>query len=90
VARAVSGIIFENQGVFLKICGPRLDFGQVQGVLRKVLGIYFPMKNPVDRFHDAWTGWHGSGPRWTKASQMRGRSGALPVYDVWALGLASA
>jgi hypothetical protein len=29
VARAISEIIFKNQGVFLKICGPQLDFGQV-------------------------------------------------------------
>jgi hypothetical protein len=26
VAKVISGIIFENQGVFLKIRGPRLDF----------------------------------------------------------------
>jgi hypothetical protein len=31
VARAISGIIFKNQGVFVKICGPRLDFTERQG-----------------------------------------------------------
>jgi hypothetical protein len=37
---AISRIIFENQGVFLKIRGPRLDVGQVQGVLCKVSRIF--------------------------------------------------
>jgi hypothetical protein len=31
VARAISGNIFENQGVFLKICGPQLDFTEGKG-----------------------------------------------------------
>jgi hypothetical protein len=31
VARVISGIIFENQRVFLKICGPQLDFTYGKG-----------------------------------------------------------
>jgi hypothetical protein len=57
VVRAISGIIFENQVVFLKIRGPRLDFGQVQGVLCKVPWI-FPAR---DLFSNEKAG--GPGPR---------------------------
>jgi hypothetical protein len=42
----------------------------------------------VDRVHNAWTGWRGSGPPWTKAAWRRGRDGALPERGAWALGLA--
>jgi hypothetical protein len=46
VARAISGIIFENQGAFLKIRGPRLGFIEGQGANCKISGdflarIYF-------------------------------------------------
>jgi hypothetical protein len=36
--------------------------------------IYFPMVNPMDRVHDAWTRWHDSGP-------SRGCSGALSMRE---------
>jgi hypothetical protein len=35
VARGISGIIFENLRVFLKIHGPQLDFTERQGVICK-------------------------------------------------------
>jgi hypothetical protein len=38
--------------------------------------IYFPMENLVDRVHDMWTGWHGSGLPWTEAAWTRGHGGA--------------
>jgi hypothetical protein len=57
VARAIFGIIFKNQGVFLKIWGPLLDFGQVHVVLYKVSEI-FPAR---DLFSNEKFG--GPGPR---------------------------
>jgi hypothetical protein len=39
--------------------------------------IYFPMENPMDRVHDAWTRQGSSGPPWIKAT-----------CDARALGLA--
>jgi hypothetical protein len=35
VARAISGIIFENQGVFLEILGRWLDYKEIEGPLCK-------------------------------------------------------
>jgi hypothetical protein len=47
VARVISGIIFKNSRGFLEICGLRVNFKQVQGLLCKVARIfgfwnYFP------------------------------------------------
>jgi hypothetical protein len=42
VTRAIFGIIFENQGVFIKICGPRIDFTERQGANCKMVGIFPP------------------------------------------------
>jgi hypothetical protein len=48
MGRAISGLIFKNQRVFLKIHGPRLDFTEGQGANCKIGGgflarNYFPM-----------------------------------------------
>jgi hypothetical protein len=72
-------------GVFVKICGLRVNYGKRQGVLHKVAGIfqlkiYFQIENPVDRVHGAWTGWCGSSPSWTEQVQTSGPGGALPVH----------
>jgi hypothetical protein len=40
VARVVSEIVFENQSVFLKIRGPRLDFTEGLGLTAKSVGIF--------------------------------------------------
>jgi hypothetical protein len=39
--------------------------------------ICFPMKNPVDRVHGAWTRRCGSGPPWNETGQTKGHDGAL-------------
>jgi hypothetical protein len=52
--------------------------------------IYFPMENPEDRVHGAWTRWRGLSPSWTEAARTRGRGGALPARGARALGLAGA
>jgi hypothetical protein len=56
VARAISGIIFENPRGFLEICGLGVNFEQVQGLLCKVASFfgfwnYFPMGKVVDSVH---------------------------------------
>jgi hypothetical protein len=40
VARAISGIIFENLRGFFEICGLQVNIEQVQGVLWKVARIF--------------------------------------------------
>jgi hypothetical protein len=58
------GLILENpRGLSAKSAksGPRVDFTTVQGPLCKISKIiritnYFPMVNPVHRFHAQWTG----------------------------------
>jgi hypothetical protein len=41
VARGIFGIIFENQGVFLKIHGLRLDYKETKWPLCKTAGIFW-------------------------------------------------
>jgi hypothetical protein len=53
VARTIFGIIFENQGVFLKIYGLLLDYKETKGPLCKMAGIfwfwiYFSIGNHMD------------------------------------------
>jgi hypothetical protein len=60
VARAIFEIIFENQGVFMKINGLRLDYKETKGPLCKMVKIfwfqiYFTIGNHMDRFHGSWT-----------------------------------
>jgi hypothetical protein len=60
VARAIFGIIFKNQGVFLKIHGLRLDYKETKGPLCKMVGIfwfqiYFSIGNHMDSVHGSWT-----------------------------------
>jgi hypothetical protein len=60
VARAIFGIIFENQGVFFKIHGTRLDYKETKGPLCKMAGIfwfciYFSIGNRMDQVHGSWT-----------------------------------
>jgi hypothetical protein len=89
VARAISRIIFKNQGPSCNFCGLRLDFKERQGLSTNIAGIslarnYFLTRNSVDLVHHLWTGQRGSGPWWTEAVHTRGRVGArahrcLPV-----------
>jgi hypothetical protein len=67
VARGIYGIIFENPGVSLEICGLRVDIEEEQGPSCEVawisrFQIYFPMENLVDRVHGAAR--VRDGPRW--------------------------
>jgi hypothetical protein len=60
VARAIFGIIFKTQGVFLKIYELRLDYKETKGSLCKMAGIfwfwiYFSIGNRMDRVHGSWT-----------------------------------
>jgi hypothetical protein len=53
MARGIFGIIFENQGVFLKIHGGQLDYKETKGPLCKMAGIfwfciYFSIGNCMD------------------------------------------
>jgi hypothetical protein len=41
--------------------------------------IYFPTGKLVDWVLDQWTGWCGSGPRWTGGGADSGRGGASPA-----------
>jgi hypothetical protein len=74
VARGISGNIFKTQGSVYKKCGLRINYGQVQGVIYKMVGIfwfqnYFTIGNDVGRgprFMDRWR----LGPPWT--TQRRG------------------
>jgi hypothetical protein len=69
VARGISRNIFKTQGSVYKKCGLRLNYGQVHGVIYKVVGIcwfqnYFTIGNDVGRgprFMDRWR----LGPPWT-------------------------
>jgi hypothetical protein len=44
----------------------------------------------VDRVHGAWTGWRGSGPRWTGRGADKRCDGASLVHGVRALRLVEA
>jgi hypothetical protein len=41
VYRAIFGITFENQGVFLKIHGLQLDYKETKGLVCKMAGIFW-------------------------------------------------
>jgi hypothetical protein len=61
VARAISRIIFKNQGVLLEFYGRLLDFAERQGGLSVkwwgffLVRIYFSMEIAVDSVHHPWT-----------------------------------
>jgi hypothetical protein len=82
VARAISRIIFENQRVFLKIHGPRLDFTEGQGLTAKLVGIFrrgiiFQWENTAHSIQHPWTA-EGTGPQWTGHGRAKGLTGAHP------------
>jgi hypothetical protein len=67
--RGISGNIFETQGSVYKKCGLRLDYGQVQGVICKMVGIFWfhnyftigndgglgPLFMDLSRLYPPWT-----------------------------------
>jgi hypothetical protein len=89
VARAIFGIIFKNQGVFVKIRGLWLEYKETKGPLCKIAGIfwfqiYFSIGNPMDRVHGSWTsvGMVHGGHR-TEAAVVAHRSSCS--RPVWAM-----
>jgi hypothetical protein len=87
VARTIFGIIFENQGIFLKIYGLLLDYKETKGPLCKMAGIfwfwiYFSIGNRMDQVHGSWTSAgavHG-GHRTEAAVVARWSSCSRPVW----------
>jgi hypothetical protein len=93
--RDLFGIIFQNPGAFMKICGLRVDIQEVQGPFCKVAEI----KEFLDliyngKFRGPSPRCGGpvahSGPWWTAGGVDTGHGGALPTCGTRALGLTGA